>query len=397
MTIMYGFELGREFRLSIAEIYEVFPNINVVYLDKSVFVVDGLDRWLVLQMSKKLWWTIKIFEIVNRETKSSNQNSHIEGLFSNIEILDTTQKFKYWVSIFWEKWISILSALKISKNVFRSKWVNPRYINKDNKSLSSIQIIKEALVWASTDYNIINLWDKILLWVTIFVQDIYSYSNRDYGKSRDMKVGMLPPKLAQMMINIWDGSPKDKAIYDPFVWLWTILIESVYMWNTKIYGSDKSDHMVTKSAENIWALKRDFYFLDKIFTQNARYVDEIDIIKDVDLIVTEWFLWEIMTKNNISSSRIEKQSDILLPMYEWFFKWLKKLWYNKNIVISFPFWDYEWKYMYLDEIYILISKYFDIIDLLPKNISYETTKYWSLLYKRDGQLVGREIFKLRLK
>jgi len=34
------------------------------------------------------------------------------------------------------------------------------------------------------------------------VQDIENYSKRDYGKTRDMEVGMLPPKLAQMMLNI---------------------------------------------------------------------------------------------------------------------------------------------------------------------------------------------------
>ena len=64
-----------------------------------------------------------------------------------------------------------------------------------------------------TDFNFIFAEDKTFFGHTIFVQDIYGYSNRDYGKLRDMNIGMLPPKLAQMMINLSSGT----KIYDPFV------------------------------------------------------------------------------------------------------------------------------------------------------------------------------------
>jgi tRNA G10 N-methylase Trm11 len=57
------------------------------------------------------------------------------------------------------------------------------------------------------------------------VQNIDEYSKRDYSKDRDMQIGMLPPKLSQMMINLSGG----KTIYDPFVGLGTVLIESLYM------------------------------------------------------------------------------------------------------------------------------------------------------------------------
>jgi hypothetical protein len=41
---------------------------------------------------------------------------------------------------------------------------------------------------------------------TIFIQDIDAYSARDTGKTRDMEVGMLPPKLAQMMLSLALGN-----------------------------------------------------------------------------------------------------------------------------------------------------------------------------------------------
>ncbi|MGB2111367.1 MAG: hypothetical protein ACPHY8_06160 [Patescibacteria group bacterium] len=54
----------------------------------------------------------------------------------------------------------------------------------------------------NTDFNYINTGENIYFGASIWVQDIYAYSKRDYSKDRDMQVGMLPPKLSQMMINL---------------------------------------------------------------------------------------------------------------------------------------------------------------------------------------------------
>lgn len=44
--------------------------------------------------------------------------------------------------------------------------------------------------------------EKSYLTVTLACQDVDAYAKRDTEKSRDMVVGMMPPKLCQMMINI---------------------------------------------------------------------------------------------------------------------------------------------------------------------------------------------------
>jgi hypothetical protein len=108
-------------------------------------------------------------------------------------------------------------------------------------------------------------------------------------------------------------------------------------------------------------------------------------------------LWEIMTRKNICIDRIDKQKKSLLELYERFFKWLKKIKYKWNLVICFPFWEMNWKYIYFSEIYSLLWKFCDIERLFPKWYEVETTKSGSLLYKRDKQLVWREIFKLKIK
>lgn len=395
---MFWFELWREFKLSIAEILSVFKNKEVFFVNKKILILSWISKDEILEKSKFLWWTIKIFEILGSKNSSENHKKDIEEIFLNDFWIEKYQwKFNYWVNIFWNTSLKIDDLLKVSKNVVKTFWLNPRFLNHDKKNLSSIVIIKEALIKKETDFNFLFLDDKLYFAKSIFVQDIYSYSNRDYSKSRDMNVWMLPPKLAQMMINLWNNfNKKDIVIYDPFVWLWTVLIESVYMWNKLVFWSDKSESMVNSSTQNLEKLLKNFNFEFKVIQQNAKYINEVDFLDKVDLIVSEWFLWEIMTKNNISIDRIDRTKKILIDLYASFFEKLKEVNYKNNIVISFPFWDIKWKYLFFDEIYDIIKKNFLVINLLENN-TFQSTKEWSLLYKRDSQLVWREIFLLKLK
>ncbi len=380
---MIWFQLWREFKLSIAEILNIFNDAKVVFFNKDILLLDWLKNDIVIQKGKTLWGSIKIIDF---QILDSDINEYI---FEKAEFQEG--KFKYWVSIFWEKSNLKKILMNIKKNLRENK-VSSRFINKDFTNLSSAQIIWENLVKRWTDFTLI-LWDNSYIWETIWVQDIKSYSDRDYSKERDMQVGMLPPKLSQMMINLWWWN----IIYDPFIWLGTILIESLYMWNSEIYWSDLSDKMVEVSNENINKLKNTFTFNHKINKLNAKFIQESKFLQKSNCIVTEWYLWEVMTKNNISVDRIKKQRESLTKIYEAFFAWLKKMDFKWNIVICFPFWEIKWKYLYFNEIYDILNKYCRVLILLPKEIDLEVTKSWSLLYKRPNQLVWREIFKLTIK
>ena len=408
---MILFILGREFKLSIAEILTVFPNGKTVYFDKDILILDNLEKEEVLKKANNLWWTIKIAEIINNKTILEDWENH-------------EWKFKYWVSIYWEK-KNLKEILLKQKKECRANSISSRFVNKDFKNLTSAQIIWEKLVERWTDYNIINISNPSpsttlqglplslreenkgiikLLWKTIWVQDINAYSKRDYSKDRDMQIGMLPPKLCQIMINLstplltspLSGERNNNVVYDPFVWLGTVLIESIHMWNKEVYGSDLNERMVETSRKNISKYDVD-YKIDKL---NAKFIEESEILANhkIDSIISEWYLWEVMTKKNISLDRIEKQRESLKSLYEKFFEWLRKIKYDWNIVICFPFWEMKWKYVYFSEIYDILDKYCEVGDLFPKDFKeLETTRSGSLLYKRPLQLVGREIFKLKIK
>lgn len=384
---MFAFQLWREFKLSIAEIYTVFPEWKTVYFDNNILIMDNLLIDKIINKSNFLWWTIKIIEIIENWT-----NLNISKFILD-KALKKDWKFKYSINVFWKS-INLKKALNDTKNLLKNNEISSRFVNKDFKNLSSSQIIWEKLIKNNSDFNIVN-WNNIdYIWISIWVQNIDSYSKRDWQKDRDMQTWMLPPKLAQILINLswW------KIIYDPFVWLWTVLIESVLMWNKNVYWSDLSARMVEISKNNILWLNHKIEKIE-IFEQNAKYISEVEFLwkNIIDSIVSEWYLWEIMTQKNISLDRIIKQKESLLKIYEWFFSWLKNIKYNWNIVICFPFWEINWKYFYFNEIYDLLNKYCNILKYFPDDSELKETKVWSLLYKRDKQLVWREIFKLKIK
>lgn len=377
----YAFLLGREARLSAAEIFTLFPEGNIIFCSSKILLVNNIDSDTIIPKLSHMGGVIKVFEA--------------EAVTDDIpELLcqraNSESRLTYGLSLYGDKRV-FKEELLWAKKYLKQNGFSSRYTNKDNKNLTSAQIIGEKLIESGTDFNYIP-GETNYFWKTIWVQDIDAYSKRDYDKDRDMQIGMLPPKLAQLMVNLSQGN----TIYDPFVGLGTVLIESVMMWNKNVFWSDLNEKMVATSYTNVSKLDGDHSV--ETMKLNAKFIDESPYFNMwVDAIVTEGYLWEIMTKANISRERIIKQRDSLIKIYEAFFTNLKKIDYKWNIVISFPFWEMKGKYYYFEEIYTLLEKTCNISPLLPEGIHLKTTQFWSLLYKRDKQLVGREIFKLTIK
>lgn len=395
----FWFQLWREWKLSVAEIVNFFPESNIIFSGSWVLILGNIEKSYLQENFYKLGWTIKIFEL--------DFFANIEDIYESIleTALNTEWKFKYSLNLFWEKSLKLENILKKTKNLLKNKSISARYFNKDDwKNLSSAQILGNSILKKWFDFNIINLWNIFYFGKTLEVQDIDSYSKRDFSKNRDMQVGMLPPKLCQMMINIWKESKdcESKNVYDPFVWLGTVLIEALNMWIPKVFWSDLSEKMVDESRKNIsdfisknW-LKNISFKIEKL---NAKFINESEILQKekIDLIVTEWYLWEIMTKKNISLDRINKQKESLLSIYSKFFENLAKVDFSWKIVICFPFWELNGKFIYFNEILEILNK-FCVIENIFKNSEINlSSKSGSLLYKREKQLVWREIFKLKIK
>ncbi len=390
---MIAFELWREYRLSIAEIYALFPEMEIIYVDEKILLVDNINEDWLLDIAPKMWWTIKIIKCLSDKSfELSEINDFMMSLFTD------ERKTNYAVNFYWKTKANQKDFLLKSKKYFAKSWLSTRFVNQDFQNIKSYLVAKEKLIETKTDFNIFFTPLDTFVWNTIYVQDIDSYAKRDFWKTRDMQVGMLPPKLAQMMINIWWW----QTIYDPFCWLWTILLESIISWNQEVFWSDLSEDMVKSTKKNIDFIKDEFnkeVKTDEIIKLDAKDIANSPILNNhnIDAIVTEWYLWEIFWKHSIDIDKIKKQRQSLSEIYTSFFSWLKKVWFKWNIVISFPFWEIKWKYNYFEEIYEILNKFCITQELLPNWTSFTPSKSWSLLYKRPDQTVWREIFKLKMK
>ena len=393
---MFAFQLWREFKLSLAEIHARFPTLDIEYVDRNICIIHSPTqenfREKLLQGAKNMGGIIKLIELIPGYRW---QASHSIMPFAE----SCEWKFRYGISLIWID-TGLKEILQDVKRFLQKKGISARFVNKNFQNLNSAQILSEQLIERQTDYSIIESDDAQYFWKTIWVQDIDAYSKRDYGKTRDMQVGMLPPKLAQIMVNIAQGGKKQAHIYDPFCGLGTILIESALMWNTEVYGSDISPENTKKSQQNINFIRKNFDTSLKtsmLGVLDARWISSSPFLKKSDILVTEWYLGKIFHKYCVTEKKLQEEKKELSDIYAKFFYGLQKANYSWVIVISFPFWEIRGKYHYFSEIYDIIEERCKILPLLPQHDTLRHTRSGSLLYKRPQQIVWREIFKLRMK
>ncbi|NCQ53915.1 hypothetical protein COV88_01950 [Candidatus Saccharibacteria bacterium CG11_big_fil_rev_8_21_14_0_20_41_19] len=106
---------------------------------------------------------------------------------------------------------------------------------------------------------------KVIIATSTGSQNITAYARRDQERpKRDAFVGMLPPKLAQIMINLAVGPllpttyQLPPTILDPFCGTGVVLQEALLM-GYAAYGTDLSDKMVDYSGHNLQWLANGFH------------------------------------------------------------------------------------------------------------------------------------------
>lgn len=109
------------------------------------------------------------------------------------------------------------------------------YNGLSGKNARKVELIKSNHDW----YRVIG------------VQDIDAYAKRDQARpARDARVGMLPPKLAQILINLCGPLPSNARILDPFCGTGVVLQEALLM-GYQAYGTDINERMVEYSERNL--------------------------------------------------------------------------------------------------------------------------------------------------
>lgn len=460
---LYAFTLGREWRVSLAELIAIF-GIEAYQSHSEMMAIFQIIWYSREQLQRKflnIGGSIRIIEILWNSSIATFPTDVIECLRNRKE----THKIDFALGAYGTEFRLSDIGLRIKKTM-QENGTSIRLVNGKNENINAASFKKEKLSKTGNEYNLIAARsDKISQkqeireredfskwaynWVsdreksfsdkdsrsfseifyigrTLACQDIDSYAKRDTAKSRDMIIGMMPPKLVQMMINLAIGQQNIQrtanplSIYDPFCWLGTTLIEAANMGINRVYGSDLSSDMVrsTKQSldeyireERIWQERilkvggtpnKDFSdFHSKIIQLDACDIDTvvakiaIPKIPFTNItIVSEWYLGEIMRPHEITLDKVKEERRKLERLYSRFFDGLAKANFCNSIVMTFPFWNINGTYSYFSEIYDILGKYwFEVISLLPWEMKLNTMK-WSLLYRRENQTVGREIIKI---
>lgn len=159
----------------------------------------------------------------------------------------------------------------------KARFVLPR----EGSELSSVVVKKQKLVELIVEGDTFGR--------TIWVQDFEEWNRRDFGRpAADPKSGMLPPKVARMMVNIATSNKQQAIILDPFCGVGTILAEGL-MVGTSVIGSDISSNQVEKTKQNLEWLKRDFRISGlefRVLQSDSRNVSS-KITEKIDAVVTE--------------------------------------------------------------------------------------------------------------
>ena len=385
------FFLGRQPSIGLAELESIFG---------AKKIVDTWDRYALLEVEAKsiahsrLGSVIKIALVEEEVPYGKLQDIDdylLKIILRNLNSREISSKFNVGVSSYGcNKNSKDLTKISLTlKKLLKKDGFSIRIIPNKDEQLSTAQVIHNGLTNPEKGIEVlfVKKKDSLLICTTTSEQDIDSYTARDQARPfRDAFVGMLPPKLAQTIINLalGDSDPKSCTLLDPFCGTGVILQEAVLMGVTEIVGTDLEERMVEYSRGNIdWLEKKFDCSAQAISINNGDATTaKWDNIKTV---ATETYLGQPLS----TVPNKNKLREIIEPVNLLHKKFLKNLHSQlkpgSRICVAMPAWKTN------NDNFIHLP----ILDQLPvlgyNRIALEKVNSKDLLYFRPDQIVAREL------
>lgn len=385
----YYFILGSNPALSLAEIYNYLGSRPFYrLLDKECLLVED-ENLPVDNVMNKLGGTIKVGRVVGVAQKN-DLLSVVRAACQPV----VGRKFFFGFSTFGSVGSVKTLAMQLKKNL-QTDGFNARWVISRDKNLSSAAVEQSGLLKNGQEIVLMRDGDKILVGLTIAVQPFKDWSFRDYGRpERDDFSGMLPPKLARIMLNLAKPGPHD-LIIDPFCGSGTVLNEAVLLGCQNLLGSDISLEALEASKSNLAWLKSKYVNLDfhcQLYHCDARRLKEILPPASLGRVVTEPYLGPSRQHNNITKTIKE-----LTALYSEFLINIEALLVAEaRLVMVWPVFIKESKKIFLQPQFGGLK----IVSPLPNDLeigNVKLTNRRTIIYGRPGQKVWREIVVLTKK
>jgi tRNA G10 N-methylase Trm11 len=296
------------------------------------------------------------------------------------------------------------------KKAIRKTGRSVRLIPNKEAELNAAQVIHNKLT-GPTGWELVFIADgeRTVVGQTIKVQDIESYTTRDRGRpKRDAKVGMLPPKLAQIVINLAVGKlpaeklesiceiPADEpvpmpfleqTILDPFCGTGVLLQEAALM-GYHAYGSDLEPRMVDYSRANLDWLSRRYHLPPVCCRVEVGDATTHAWQPTIDFVAAETYLGRPFTARPAPGMLAQTMSECNVILRKFLQNLHGQLTPGVRLCLAIPAWqtrpgDFK-KLPLIDQ----------IEDLGYNRVSFEHVRDADLIYYRTDQIVARQLLVL---
>jgi tRNA G10 N-methylase Trm11 len=299
------------------------------------------------------------------------------------------------------------------KKAIKKTGRNVRLVPNKEAELNTAQVIHNQLT-GPTGWELVFIKDglKTIIAQTVKVQDIISYTKRDRERpKRDARVGMLPPKLAQIIINLAVGQlPVDKlgsicdipagqeiplnllnkTILDPFCGSGVVLQEAALM-GYHVYGTDLEQRMVDYSNDNLKWLLGGNSRLDSIDSKLESADATSDKWDAFDFVASETYLGRPFTAkpdNEILARTVSECNLIIKKFLQNIGRQIKA---GTRLCLAVPAWQVqpnEFRHLPLID---------QISDLGYNRVRFEHIQDDDLIYYRSDQIVARQLLVITRK
>lgn len=389
----YFFVLGTNTDLSVAELAVVLDLKDVKLLAPDFLIWETKTEINPETLMQRLGGTIKIGEI-KEEIKDGDDVALLKTLteLAKIKKYQSREgKFNFGFSDYGKYQFNKQNLGLKLKKYFSQEDISSRFVISREKTLSSVVVTQNKLLTRGIEFVLIKVENKILIGETISVQPFKDLSRRDYGRpARDDQSGMLPPKLAQIMINLAQVRNAEDVIIDPFCGSGTILSEAMLAGYKHLFGSDLSAKAIDDTHKNISWIRELYNLKDikvKILVKNVTNLSKFIKAKSAEAIITEPFLGPqrgminfkvVMSNLEALYSDAIKQFSIVLKT-------------GGRVVMIWP--------MFYGQKPITPNYTgFKMLNMLPENLResdfLKKTYRPTIIYGRQGQKVYREIVVL---
>lgn len=387
--------------------------VKILAASKEVLVIETPDVIRVEGLQKKLGGVIKILEVLDfvkkREQDSINfalKHYFRPSVIKKQFLKDYKGKMQFGVSIYLlDMQVQAFGEPKrlgmMIKNSLTDTGASVRLVLPEFNSLAlaSVVVTKNLLLQKGAEICILAGLDKIYTAKTLCVQDFEDYGRRDYQRPvRDEKQGMIPPKVAQIMLNL-SGCKVGQTILDPFCGVGTILQEGLLLC-FKMLGSDLNKNAVHGSEQNLE------WFRNRYHISPGKYHLEVSDAAKIAKLLEGQIINAIVTEGTLGPmygsypkiDEIKANFAELLKLYQKSFKeWSKFLAPKARIVMCIPAyrktrdnyemlpsldWAEKLGYTLVDIISPALAKGLNFLNLTERNTA---------IYDRKDQIVAREI------